>query len=165
MMHLCPFLNDLCNDRNCRLWVKDEEMCSFRLLADDVADHRRRIRACGMETGEESFKKQEKKNGISQFKKHSIVFRFHNNRDRCFSCRSVAGKKNRKGKMKVREFLRTARKHNPLLEFRSSPYHNLGHIIECRSLSKIDRHLGWIYVANVNKKGTVLYSTQRQEKP
>lgn len=59
--------------------------------------------------------------------------------------------------MKVRQFLRTARRQNPVLEFRSNPNHKLGHIIECRSLLEIDRPLGWIYVGNVDKKGNVKY--------
>jgi len=59
--------------------------------------------------------------------------------------------------MRVREFLKQARMYNPVLEFRSSPKHKHGHIIECRSLFETDRHLGWIYVANVDKNGYVKY--------
>ncbi len=64
MKNTCPFgttgiSDSTCHkDESCALWVEDEKMCSFRLLADDVADHRRRIRAAGMETGEESFSKK-----------------------------------------------------------------------------------------------------------
>lgn len=72
MRNTCPFKFNQTPDygkgeslsclSSCNLWVESEKMCSFRLLADDVADHRRRIRACGMKTGEESFqeKKEEK---------------------------------------------------------------------------------------------------------
>lgn len=59
--------------------------------------------------------------------------------------------------LKLREFLRAARKYNVMLEFRSNPNHKHGHIIECRVLFNADRHLGWIYVANVDKNGYVKY--------
>ncbi len=56
-MKHCPFMPILENVHlpschpNCALWVESEKMCSFRLLADDVADHRKRIRDAGMEIG------------------------------------------------------------------------------------------------------------------
>lgn len=41
---------------DCALWVEYEAMCSFRLLADKVAEHRKRVRDAAafraMQTGE-----------------------------------------------------------------------------------------------------------------
>ncbi len=58
---ICPFTpkstpghsGDFICTVNCALWVKSEKMCSFRLLADDVADHRKRVRDAGQEIGTE----------------------------------------------------------------------------------------------------------------
>jgi len=74
-MTKCPFLKTDCQ-KLCALWVDSEKMCSFRLLAADVADHRIRIRAAGMEPMDEEPKRSipnsERREG--EYTKFGIVY-------------------------------------------------------------------------------------------
>ena len=69
-MKYCPFQkpdympevqrNQRC-DPECALWVESEKMCSLRLLADDIVDHRQRVRNAGMTAGPEYIEQDQNK--------------------------------------------------------------------------------------------------------